>query len=73
MDNKPYMRDLNCWCIPTGQIIDCPNSNSYPPPKVKEYKETDKLPVFYGEWTIDEANTTATGKQYFSNVLIDLE
>ena len=77
MDEGPHMSELGSWCKDTGSIIDFPDIDDFPnynkPNKVTLYEKLNELPVFYGEWTIDEANTTATGKQYFSNVLIDLE
>ena len=55
------------WTNPSGERYT--NKDGY---SADIYEPITQIPVFEGEWQIDEANTTAEGKQYLSNVLIDV-
>ena len=62
----PYIPG-NVWSKPSGKKYT--NTGGF---SSEEYEPITQIPVFEGEWQIDEANTTAEGKQYLSNVLIDV-
>ena len=62
------LEELECWCRVTDEKVE-----NYFGSKIFFCEKINELPIFSGKWTIDEENTTDLGKQYFSNVLIDVE
>lgn len=69
-DQYNYILDsdeVSSWCIVTEKKEN--NSIGMLLPLCEKIKE---LPMFLGEWIIYEENTTEEGKQYLSDIIVDL-
>ena len=59
------------WTKPSGETYTA-NENGAQGVTADIYAPISQIPVFEGQWQIDEANTTQEGLTYLSNVLIDV-